>query len=260
MIQTIERNLQEVLASFNILPGSVAIDTDKLVGIHCPIPLSFVNGVALARFGEQHLREEVAAAIRPYQEKNLPFRWWVTPSSSPAALAEALVAHGMTKRHEIPGMAIETNTISANIENLDDFEIQCVHDQSALAVWSETFAVGFDNPSESVQHWIDVFSRFGFGPERPWRLYTGFLKGGPIATSSAFLGSAAVGIYHVVTLEGARRLGIGSAMTLAPLVEARLQGYKLGVLQSSEMGLSIYERMGFKQHFVADFFVWGPDY
>jgi hypothetical protein len=40
-------------------------------------------------------------------------------------------------------------------------------------------------------------------------------------------------------------------MTVWPLLEARARGYRVGVLQATAMGLSVYRRLGF--HAVCDY-------
>lgn len=258
MTEVIEKNLQECLASFGKLPGAVATVTSDIVSIRCPIPLSFTNGVALARFSKSNLADCVANLVFPYQELGLPFRWWVTPSSSPAPLGDALIKYGMTKRFAIPGMGVQISESKNDVACPSGFSIERVRNVEELEVWSETFTIGFENEPETAAYWTTVFSSFGFSDDSPWRFYTGFLNGKPVATSSMFIGSAAVGIYHVVTFPEARGLGIGSLMTLEPLREGRELGFEHGVLQSSDMGLPIYLRLGFKEYFLADFYVWQP--
>jgi ribosomal protein S18 acetylase RimI-like enzyme len=58
-----------------------------------------------------------------------------------------------------------------------------------------------------------------------------------------------VGIYSVGTIPEARGKGIGSAITLRALLDARRRGYRVGLLQSSEMGYNMYRRLGFETCF-----------
>ena len=43
------------------------------------------------------------------------------------------------------------------------------------------------------------------------------------------------------------RKGVGMAVTLDPLYDAKDRGYKGGVLQSSEPGFKVYGKLGFKE-------------
>ena len=45
----------------------------------------------------------------------------------------------------------------------------------------------------------------------------------------------------------ARQQGIGTALTLEPLREARETGYRIGILHPSEMGVGVYGRLGFEE-------------
>ena len=53
------------------------------------------------------------------------------------------------------------------------------------------------------------------------------------------------GLYAVVTLPRARRRGIGTAMVVAPLTDARAAGFRTATLQASAGGQGVYARLGF---------------
>ena len=80
----------------------------------------------------------------------------------------------------------------------------------------------------------------------------------PVATASAFFGAGVVGIYSVATLPARRRQGIGAAMTLAPLRDARLQGYHIGILHAEPAGLSLYRQLGFREYCTLHPYLWSP--
>jgi predicted acetyltransferase len=67
------------------------------------------------------------------------------------------------------------------------------------------------------------------------------------------------GIFAVATIEAARGRGIGMAVTMAPLLDARACGYCVGVLQASEMGYPVYARMGFTEQFRYHLYHWKPE-
>ena len=89
--------------------------------------------------------------------------------------------------------------------------------------------------------------------------YTGWMNDKPVATSLLFLSAGVAGIYSVATIPEARRKGIGALITQYPLLQARSMGYQIGILQSSEMGLSVYRSLGFKEYCKISMYRWQPE-
>ena len=77
--------------------------------------------------------------------------------------------------------------------------------------------------------------------------YVATVNGEAVATASVFYDAGVANVVNVATLKDWRGKGIGAAVTLQPLLDAREQGYRVGVLQSSGMGYKVYQRMGFQE-------------
>src|SRR5437588_294535 len=86
------------------------------------------------------------------------------------------------------------------------------------------------------------------GDAPSWRYFLGRLNGKPVATAKLFVGAGVAAVHHVVTLPEMRRRGIGTAMTLRVLHDARAMGYRVGVLTASPDGLGSYRRIGFRDY------------
>lgn len=76
-------------------------------------------------------------------------------------------------------------------------------------------------------------------------LFVGYVEGAPVATSRVSCLGEVGDLMGVVTDDAYRRRGIGTAMTWAAIDAARQRGCTAITLSASEMGLPVYQRMGF---------------
>lgn len=80
------------------------------------------------------------------------------------------------------------------------------------------------------------------------RLAVAYLDGEPVSCGAAIRSGSTIGVYAVATVERARRRGIGQAVSWASIDAGRAAwGGTIAVLQSSDVGLSIYRSMGFEE-------------
>lgn len=125
------------------------------------------------------------------------------------------------------------------------FTILPVADRQTLQHWRDVFVASFETPLAAGQAWVDATLPAG-PPRAPWQMYVGYLQGRPVATSLLFNGAGVAGLYAVGVLPAARRQGLGSAISLRPMLDARRQGYRYAVLFSSRLGIPVYRRLGFR--------------
>jgi ribosomal protein S18 acetylase RimI-like enzyme len=142
-------------------------------------------------------------------------------------------------------MAADLNALRDTLLPPDGFSIARADTPAALDVWRDTLCTAFGLPLAGGQAWIDA--TLAFGIERaPWRHYTGFLNGAPVATSFSFNGGGVVGLFCIAVMPEARGKGIGAAITRQPLLDARADGMQVGVLFASPLGAPVYRRLGFR--------------
>jgi len=127
-------------------------------------------------------------------------------------------------------------------------EIIEARDEQTLTDWSLVLHAAnqhYHLPMESAQAFEKATLALGIH-NAPWRLYVGYMDGKAVATNLAYNGGGVTGLFCIGTIPEYRGRGIGTAITLAPLYDARDEGYQYGVLFASEFGMPVYERIGFR--------------
>jgi ribosomal protein S18 acetylase RimI-like enzyme len=187
----------------------------------------------------------IAETIKYFRDKDVnTFTWWLEPHLKPSNWESVLSKHGFGFSNDTPGMAVDLHEMNDSTQPTDGYEIRDVKDEESMRSWAEVFVNGYGLPSAWESLAFDLWMQLGL--DLPMRNYLGYLNGKPVSTSTVFYGGGAAGIYCVSTLPEARGKGIGVALTLKPLQGAREMGYRVGVLQSSEMGFNVYEKLGFR--------------
>ena len=175
------------------------------------------------------------AAVDGMRESGFPFV--VHVRSDLPELISAAGSLGLTDGGRLPCFAIEPRPIPPP---LDDLSIERVRHETWGDFLDATME-GFDMSREMVEKL--------FGPglldDDRVRPFVAKLDGRVVATSMSIRTDATVGIYSIATVPEARGRGIGTAMTWHLIADAD-PGWDVAVLQASDIGRPVYERMGFK--------------
>jgi hypothetical protein len=253
-----EANGAEFLLAMGRAGGGSERDDARVHWIIGGSPIDYHNCVVRAGVPADEADGLVRESVAELRARGVPGTWHVGPSMRPADIGEHLLGHGFAAGGEEVGMAVDLDALPGAVPAPAELAILRVRDERALVAWVETLGRGFGE-GEREARWVgDTFARIGLGDDVPWRHHLGVLAGRPVATASLFLGAGAAGVYFVFTVAEARRRGIGAAMTLAPLLEARALGRRTGVLQSSAMGEPVYRRLGFREECRIAIYEWAP--
>lgn len=230
---------------YSVVPDVEVYEGEDMIRVVSPgIPNWLTNTVLRCRLSADNADTVIDETNEYFYSRGVLPYWRLCPGDLPSDLGERLVKKGLSLVEEQPAMAVDLQKLNQNIQMPDEFIVERVTDAATMKEkhgWIRQFGVG-----KSLGTLVmDLFTAYGFHPDSDWQHYIGVLHGKPVAWASVFYATGVAGIYAVGTLSEARRQGIGSAITLQALLDARERGYRVGVLQSSEMGYNVYLRLGF---------------
>jgi GNAT superfamily N-acetyltransferase len=260
----VQENLYALFrAMAHALAGAEIVEHDGLSYHHSFPSNPMFKGVWRTRLAHDQVDKAIDETLAWFAARNAPFLfWWTGSDTTPADLGARLQAHGlldMAEQQEALAPGIKQTEqgapcMVADLHRMNEaalttvptsFTIEEVATETALLDFKRVFLASYEIPDWAGQAWVDATRAIGIG-RTPWKMYVGYLNSEPVATNMLFNGAGVASVYAVGTVPAARGMGIGAAITLKPLLEAREMGYRHAVLFSTEMGASVYQRIGFR--------------
>lgn len=255
LIHAVKANLYEFFRYLGRSRQTELFSSAALIRWHTTTPHPWFNGVLSTRPASDIDRHTVQDVIAYFQSRSVSrFTWWLDPALTRADWDDLLRPHGFRYDDRTPGLAADLQRLNPAGAVPPNLRITRVSDPDTLKEWTHTFITGYQLPATWESGLLGLMT--GIGLEWPVRNYLGYLDGKPVTTSSVFLGAGVAGVQFVATLPEARRQGLGAAMTLAPLHEVQEMGYRIGILQSSAVGLKLYKQLGFQHVCQMEHFYW----
>lgn len=207
-------------------------------------PNFWANFIYDVKYEEGLLKERVESVKCKILNNEYPSTWVIGPKSMQSELEYHLIKNGFKKQERWIGMAVDLNLFNKKeLVKPDGFAIKTVEEVEALSDWVDVASQGLCG-GKTIN--TNLFERLLYKPYV--KFYLGLYDNKPAATSMLFLTSSVAGINVVSTLPEFRKMGLGNAMVIAPLLNATQIGYRIAVLQASEMARKMYKRIGFKQY------------
>jgi GNAT superfamily N-acetyltransferase len=224
------------VAAISLIASTAGAGSTTQVGA---IPVA-ITGLAAAFFNAAWVVEppdptDLREAVAVLGASGLPFTLHVR-SDLPEVIA-GVAAIGLTDEGRLPCFAIEPGPIPRAPRGL---AIERV-DVRRWDAFRDVTAEGFGMPLAAVE----ALYAPGLLDDSRVQAFIGTVDGREVATAVSVRTGATIGVYGIATIPDARGRGFGTALTWHLLSDAD-PGWDVAILQASEMGRPVYERMGFK--------------
>jgi len=183
---------------------------------------------------------ELEDALAEAAELGTPFTVMVREGRTPA-VEEAARTLGLTSTTRIPGMVARPDEL--HLPSTADGQIIRVETADGLAQAHAVASTGFGIRPELVAavYALEVAELEGFA------YYLARVGNVDVSTAAGFTIGDAVALFSVATPVEHRGRGYGAAITAHAAQEGFAAGADLAALQSSEIGESVYLRLGFRE-------------
>jgi GNAT superfamily N-acetyltransferase len=260
LVNAIENNLSSWIPVLGLIGESRFNDPPGINRCVSSIALPFFNSIMDARLNPEDVDRTIQLIKTDAEKRHVPVLWWIGPSTRPPELGQQLQSKGFSIDDDEPGMAVDFAMMNENLPMQKGLTIRAVSDDIGCREWAATLAAGFEIPMNKVDYLLESWQKLmRLASEEVVLAFLARLHGKPVATSLLLLGGGAAGIYAVSTIPAARRQGVGAQVTIQPLRYARQNGYKIGVLQASDMGHPVYQAIGFKDYCRITSYVYRPN-
>jgi len=247
-LEALEQAVVAQWANFGRGPGGSFHDDGELAWTEAPVTQLPYNAVIRTRLAHD-AEDRIAAMVARFRARGAQFLWVVHPSAEPAHLEQLLPRHGLSLVARETGMALDLASWNEPaVESDGPIVYREVNDERTLTDFEDLIARYWDL-SDETRPYVDACIRRAFesGDRGAWLLaYKDEEPVGKAFLSLQGLDDTA-SIWGVYVKSTARGYGVGTRLTELALRRAAELGKSRVVLGSSEMGLNVYRRIGFKE-------------
>jgi len=169
---------------------------------------------------------------------------WIPPGVAPSDLARRFVERGFVVDPDgVPAMAAQLRDLPP-IDPPEGVTWSRVDSPERLRVLLDVDVAGFEVP-DSFRQWFELALGPLSSPRPDVGCYVLSTDGRPSATALGVVADDVLGIYNVATVPAARGRGLGALATRLVMRHGADHGARTAVLESSDVGYSLYQRLGF---------------
>ncbi len=219
---------------------------------------SFLNVVFRTRLPREGAGEMIDSTLAHFRARQVEVcTWWAEDENVCPGLDPYLTGRGLKFEEGGIAMAADLTALPADVPQAAGLTVRPVEDEAQWRDWVQVVRLGFGLPERSEPRLYELYA--SLGGTALMQSYLASLNGQPVGTAQLFLSAGLAGIYEVACVPEARRQGIGTAVTWTALRAAQAQGYRIAILQASERGYGVYQRLGFQAYGRLPRYVWASE-
>jgi ribosomal protein S18 acetylase RimI-like enzyme/predicted nucleotidyltransferase len=232
-----------LFSKFTFLPkilGYNILKQNSITVINCKVKTSMFNIACDANFVDSQVDENIQYVIDQYLGN--PFAWWVGPSSTPNYLQKKLLESGLKKETDEYAMFRKLSDFR-EFELDKNISIRQVNNHKELLDFIKIISL-YD---EYVGEFLDNELIITHLTQKKNPMFVSYIDDEPVGIGALHFNNGIAGIYDIITPEIYRAKGIGTNIMKFLMNYAYREGAKdLCLSASSDSGLRIYEKLGFK--------------
>ncbi|WP_425448926.1 GNAT family N-acetyltransferase [Dethiothermospora halolimnae] len=197
---------------------------------------SWPNYIFNTNFEKNNISSRIGDMKGKIKSNKAPNYWVVAPNSKTENLEKHLQKEGFNAVTSWSCMGANYKDIKKDFDKPNDLIIETVSSREKLEDWSKV--IGDCD--------VDGLDRLSYNEKV--KFYIGYINEKIVGYSMMVLSNEVAGLYMIGVLPDYRNQGIGKAMTIKPILDAKNMGYTTSVLQATETGERIYRQIGFKEY------------
>ena len=254
LLSAMQENYIAYFRQFITLPGVVMHEGADMTWFVAPTAPG--QHVLRTRLGAADALWRITETLDDVGQLSTDCQWLVFEQDTPANLGDLLQTCGLVRGTGDPWMAASLSALPSSPAVPDNFHIERIYDSRGLEDWTLASAAGFGMPVRMAHIWQAAYLAQGFELDAHSIHFIGYLDDQPAVAATLLLSPGIAGIFDVATVPRFRRQGLASAITHAAMTWAREVGYRRACLQASAMGVSLYQRLGFRTQFRQVHYLW----
>lgn len=226
-------------------PGMQVFRSPKLSYIDSGLSCDTFNIIHL--LSGEGVAPEIRVAVDYFRQKDRAYCIWVNEENLSQEVQACFQEMGIQVQNSEPGMVLDLNQYEIINSPLHQ-NVELVHTPAQLAEFAQSIAANWSPPDQNVVRYYQQVAPAILNPVHQIQLSL-YREAGQVVSCLEMFPSDeyTLGFYSLATLEAFRGRGIASAMLAFALNRAKTLGYQQVILQASEDGLRIYEKVGFRR-------------